>query len=530
MECLDIQMKYEKDSVIWMTVGLDAKVSDLYEKLGRCCILDNGVSEKFKLIKNQEEQRTFLKNAYAEKKVFLILDDVWEKPKYDHHDMLYWLDISRGPGSATLITSRSKSVLCKVQAKVEVVLSLPKEESWKLFCCHAFESDGALPTTLEELARDVCEECKGLPLALKVIGSAMADKATVAEWRCALHDLRRSKPIVDSNVDDELFGRLELSYKELKDDATRICFLYFAAFPEDYEIEADKLLRMWVAEELFGLDLSVEEAKDKARAHLEILVRRSLIDWNQGSKYVHIYDVLRDLAMHIIGKAERGECGYECFFQSRKENAIIPETELLKDLKRMSFMSCNICKWPEDLQMPHLKVCILREISDIQRELLTDIFKKMPNLKFLDLSSNNLLDGQVPYFGSLVSLTHLELQRNPFHEFPMSVVNLYKLVSLNVAKCGSLEALPESIGNLNSLVDLDLNICRSLKALPKSIGNLNSLVKLNLRDCQSLEALPKSIGNLNSLVDLDLFRCRSLKALPKSIGNLNSLVDLDLFR
>lgn len=227
----DIQMKYGKDPVIWMTVGLDAKVSDLYEKLGRCCILDNGVSEKFKLIKNQEEQRTFLKNAYAEKKVFLILDDVWEKPKYDHHDMLYWVDIPRGPGSATLITSRSKSVLCKVQAKVEVVLWLPKEESWKLFCCHAFESGGALLTTLEELARDVCEECKGLPLALKVIGSAMADKATVAEWRCALHDLRRSKPIVDSNVDDELFGRLELSYKELKDDATRICFLYFAAFP-----------------------------------------------------------------------------------------------------------------------------------------------------------------------------------------------------------------------------------------------------------------------------------------------------------
>lgn len=62
--------------------------------------------------------------------------------------------------------------------------------------------------------------------------------------------MRRSKPIVDSNVDDELFGRLELSYKELKDDATRICFLYFAAFPEDYEIEADELLRMWVAREI----------------------------------------------------------------------------------------------------------------------------------------------------------------------------------------------------------------------------------------------------------------------------------------
>lgn len=71
-------------------------------------------------------------------------------------------------------------------------------------------------------------------------------------------------------------------------------------------------------EKLFGLDLSTEEAKDKARAHLEILVRRSLIDRYQGSNYFHIHDVLRDLALHIIGKAERGECAYECFFQSRK--------------------------------------------------------------------------------------------------------------------------------------------------------------------------------------------------------------------
>ena len=58
--------------------------------------------------------------------------------------------------------------------------------------------------------------------------------------------------ILDSKMDVELIGRLRLSYDELNDDETRVCFLYLAAYPEDHEISVEELIRVWVGEELFG--------------------------------------------------------------------------------------------------------------------------------------------------------------------------------------------------------------------------------------------------------------------------------------
>jgi len=59
----------------------------------------------------------------------------------------------------------------------------------------------------------------------------MFDKTDMAEWRYALFELQQSKPILDSNVDDELYHRLQLSYNDLKYEVTKTCFLYCAAFP-----------------------------------------------------------------------------------------------------------------------------------------------------------------------------------------------------------------------------------------------------------------------------------------------------------
>ena len=119
-----------------------------------------------------------------------------------------------------------------------------------MFSSHAFEGSTLPSTVSEELARDIFNECKGLPLALKVIGSAMLDKVREEEWSCALHDLKQSQPILGSTEDDELFGRLRLSYDKLNDAALKTCFLYFGAFLEDDEIPTWELSDMWISEGL----------------------------------------------------------------------------------------------------------------------------------------------------------------------------------------------------------------------------------------------------------------------------------------
>jgi hypothetical protein len=240
----EIKAAYGEHSIVWITVGCDAKISQLYERMASL-LNDDGYKDKYG---NQclESQRNHLCNVFAKKEVLLILDDVWKK-QYDGHDMMYWLDIATAPKSATLITTRDSSILTRVQAKVEGVVELPEHESWELFRNYAFK-DGCCPSNIpEQLARDVCKECGGLPLALTVIGSAMLEKVDERGWRCSLDYLKQSKPIPDSEADDELFGRLRLSYNELKDDKTKICFLYFAAFPEDFEIPTDELIKIWTA-------------------------------------------------------------------------------------------------------------------------------------------------------------------------------------------------------------------------------------------------------------------------------------------
>ncbi|KAG0577715.1 hypothetical protein KC19_5G176000 [Ceratodon purpureus] len=525
----NIKEQYGKDSVIWVTVGNDAKVGDLYERMGNSCILGSGVSERLKSIKNQEEQRTLLKNAFAEKKIFLILDDVWDTV-CDHHEIMYWLDIAKAPGSATLITSRSKSVLLKAHAEVEVVLKLSEADSWKLFSSFAFDNAGSVSTIPENLARAVCEECQGLPLALKVIGSAMMDKVIVEEWESALSDLKQAIPILDSTVDTELFGRLQLSYNELKTDVTKICFLYFAAFPEDYEIPVDELFNIWVGEELFGPNLDGKEAQNKARAHLEILTKRSLIDWDGRADYAKVHDILRDLAIYIISKSKPGECAHECFFQSGKGLASFPNKELLKYLKRLAFVDCKIFQWPEDLHISQLKVCILQQITNLEEKMPLDFFINNSSIKLLDLSRALPSQAKLENIGKLQYLRHLNLSECMFlKRLPEDIGNLKNLTELDLRGCESLEELPKSISNLEGLKVLKMVGCKSLKRLPEDIGNLKCLTELDLRGCETLEELPKSISTLEGLKELQMGGCKSLKQLPEDIGNLKCLTELDLW-
>ncbi len=51
---------------------------------------------------------------------------------------------------------------------------------------------------------------------------------------------------------NELYERLKLGYDVLKDDDPRLedCFTYFAAFPEDHEVEFQVLFWYWIGEGL----------------------------------------------------------------------------------------------------------------------------------------------------------------------------------------------------------------------------------------------------------------------------------------
>jgi hypothetical protein len=211
----EIQESFGKHSIFWITVGRDASVSSLYVRMRE--YLRNQTSCETPL----EDQRTHLMNVFSNRRVLLILDD-WLDNVHEYRKMIEWLDIAKGFGSVTLVTTRDSSITRGINASVEYLPLLSKEHSWVLFCNHAFGTNGP-PSNQEltKLAKDVCDECKSLPLALKVIGSAMKSKDDIAEWRSTLRDLRTSNATVD--VEQQLFDRLRISYEQL-DEPTKTCF------------------------------------------------------------------------------------------------------------------------------------------------------------------------------------------------------------------------------------------------------------------------------------------------------------------
>jgi len=105
-------------------------------------------------------------------RVFLVLDDVWQDKTFDS------LDLAKGKGSVTLLSTRNLSLLEGASPDISQghMTPLSKEYSSSLFCMHAFRPPSNVPCELDALAQSMAEECQGLPLALKVIGTAMFGK------------------------------------------------------------------------------------------------------------------------------------------------------------------------------------------------------------------------------------------------------------------------------------------------------------------------------------------------------------------
>jgi len=113
------------------------------------------------------------------------------------------------------------------------VSHLSKEDNWNPFCWHAFGATNCnVPHGLEEVARLVAQECKGLPLAFKVIGGAMFGKIDVEQWKLQ-HQILDHSQNINKNVDVQLFEVLKFSYDNLEPHL-KDCFFNFATYLENH--------------------------------------------------------------------------------------------------------------------------------------------------------------------------------------------------------------------------------------------------------------------------------------------------------
>ncbi|KAI5070102.1 hypothetical protein GOP47_0014445 [Adiantum capillus-veneris] len=510
-----------------------------------------------------------LRSIMPSKRRLLVLDDVWSK---GHLQNLSF----EVEGLKMMITTRHAPALQTQNSHTYRLDLLNEMDAESLFCKWAF-GQYSIPAWVEEpqVVKEVILECKGLPLALKVIGASLsttAGQSPAAYWQ----------PLGEYQK-DALLGRLQTSIDAL-DPMLRECFLDLGAYPEDSRWSADALLDIWVyvrgmkwVDAVLALvELGNRGLIDFSGAATSVGAIWRAVECNSGHElYISQHDVMRDLALQLgaIQKNQYPPYSHCKRLLMPRQGENVPSDWQSEEAAMAEVISIHIgamkedC-WPTGLAFPHARALLLHfQERRRSRNHLPPFLGSMCKLKVM-LIKGDINNARSTDVGGLVELQSLHIDgRNRPSGFnlpkleklradgardenilasalcrsrhlkvldmlcclhvgpiPENVVGEYwnALTYLRLLDCGGVKKLPQSLGNLSNLHTLELAYCGSLKKLPQSFVRLNNLKVLYLRNC-GLEKLPETFGNLRGLERLSLEGCRWLQHLPESLGQLSAL-------
>jgi hypothetical protein len=175
------------------------------------------------------------------------------------------------------------------------------------------------------------------------------------QWEPLLKKLRESR-MQERSVGEGLYERLKLGYDLLSEDDQRLkdCFLYFAAFPEDCEVEFHKILWGWIGEGLIpGND--GDDRRADVFSLLSTLWRRSFIESNLEDEdteqllWFKLHDVMRDLAFYILENDRGTPPAKQLYLYRAGQNLekFPQEWEVILEVQRLSLLSNKLEKLPE---------------------------------------------------------------------------------------------------------------------------------------------------------------------------------------
>ncbi|XP_038995288.1 probable disease resistance protein At1g15890 [Hibiscus syriacus] len=176
-------------------------------------------------------------------KYVLILDDVWDKFSLEEVGIP---ESNSSSGCKLVLTSRSKQVYNCMGCRDIPVVPLSEEEALLLFL-NKVGPNMVQNQTLMPTLRLVVNECDGLPLTIVVVAGTLRGEGDPRVWKTALKELKDRIGVVEG-VEAKVIKRLKFSFDYLKDEKVKCCFLYCALYPEDFEIEEDKLIESWIDE------------------------------------------------------------------------------------------------------------------------------------------------------------------------------------------------------------------------------------------------------------------------------------------
>ncbi|GLJ27013.1 hypothetical protein SUGI_0529390 [Cryptomeria japonica] len=474
-----VQSRFCNGLVLWLTVSQNPSFNALRSDLVRQISLK--VDERLQS-REEDNVKTWLNQSMEKHKYALFLDDVWDTSATSLLEELCvpLLPHSNDNSNIIIATSRSTSVLLKLGVPPSSLIQmqdLTQDDSWSLFSFHAFpHSQGKLPPSIDqETAKHVCKECGGLPLALKVIGHAMAGIAQSDEWEFALQRLQ-------SDVTGTLSSRLRLSYDALADVpgygiSLQLCFLCLAAFSQDDVIGTAEATTRWIGE---GLMAGIN-ALQIGEIYVNLLADRCLIepvqkDYEGKVIGFRVHDVLYDLAHQIAEKEEK------CFFQAGRGLAGFP-VDQCSGYVRISLRENNLTSIPKAFRAPYVRSLLLDRNPSLT-EIPKEVIGSMTALRVLDLSFT-AIQSLPKSMGCLKHLVCLGLWSVPIKRLPDSIAALKSLQILDLYG-SDITQLPSGISKLTSLKHLVVDSCKHLQCMPYGISHPTSLEYLSVTGCPNI--------------------------------------------
>ncbi|XP_034680166.1 uncharacterized protein LOC117910214 isoform X2 [Vitis riparia] len=398
-------------------------------------------------------------------KILIILDDIWKEvnleevgipSKDDHKDC------------KIVLASRDEDLLRKDMCAQECfpIQHLQEEEAWHLFkktAGDSVEGDQLRPT-----AREVVNECQGLPIAIVIIAKALKGES-VDVWKNALKELRGSAPTNIRGVKEKVYTCLVWSYNHLKGDEVKSLFLLCGCLSNG-DISMHQLLQYAMGLDLFYHLNSLEEARIKLVTLVRTLKASSLLlDVEDGksqessglfNEFVRMHNVVRGVARAIAREdphrfVVEEALGFEEYWEMKDEFTYCTHILIGRDIHRL----------------PGALVC--------------------PKLEFLLLDGNNS-SLKIPdsFFVVTKELKVLSLSEMCLTPLPSSLHFLPNLRTLCLDQCqlGDIAI----IGELKKLQVLSF-VGSNIKQLPKELMQLSDLRWLDLRNCSYLKAIPQNV-------------------------------------
>ncbi|KAL0441034.1 UNVERIFIED_CONTAM: Disease resistance protein RPP13 [Sesamum radiatum] len=410
------------------------------------------------------------------RKYLIVMDDMWSTEPWDEIKLFF---PNNGNGSRIMITTRLSTVAASLGSRKPYMLDfLDQEKSWNLLCEKVFGQKSCPYPELEAIGKDIAKYCRGLPLAIVVIGGLLANPNMTGQnhWESVAKNV---KSFANAEDNEHCLKILCLSYNHLPVHL-KLCFLYMRFFREDDKIQVSQLTKLWVGEG-FVKPIKGKTLEEAAKQYLKDLVDRNLIlilEWTRRREFkiCGIHDLLRDL----------------CLRESDKEQFIcVPKVQRI----RSSTGQINLCFLCSDPVLSKREIIYVQKIPIIGSPSTSTVTALMCKIcqsdhpHFTRLRWLKIFHQYQEYYLQHTKLHYIDMRTSFFRDnfsydklgfvFPYSISFLWNLQTLfiNVDVNKGLMVVPSKIWEMPQLRHIFINSA----VLPFPTDLLDSTILENLQ-------------------------------------------------